>query len=448
MRILMAICLLTSLASRAHGQAAIPKPVLRLSLKDAVAMALSPEGNVRLQIARELILQAQDRSAQSRAALLPNVDAYVTEQNITRNLAAFGLNPQRPVIGAIFPTLVGPFTVFDARATATQTVLDLSAIRRYQASRAAVSQVQTERASAEDQVRDQVARLYLAALRARTMVNTANANVTLAEALVKQAKDQKLAGTGTGLDVARAEVQLANERQRLLVTSNELDRAQLQLLRAMGVNLEATLELTEPMAYIPFPAPPLEDAVRKALESRADWKAQQKREETARLNASATKLERVPSVNLFGDYGTTGLGTDQIIPTRIYGVTVRVPFFDGGRRDARRSESASQLRQETIRTRDLRAQIELEIRLALDSMRSAEDQVKTAEEGLRLSRDEFARAQRRYGAGMGSSLEVTDAQTRLERAQDNRIQALFNHSLARIDLNTAMGTIESLVDSR
>jgi outer membrane protein TolC len=126
-------------------------------------------------------------------------------------------------------------------------------------------------------------------------------------------------------------------------------------------------------------------------------------------------------------------------------VTLRVPIFDGGRRDARRVESASAYRQEKIRTADLRDQIELDVRLALDGLHSADAQVKAAEDGLMLAQNELAQAQRRYKAGVTNSIEVTDAQTRLDRARDNRINALYNYNVARIDLGTATGTIQSMI---
>ncbi len=424
-------------------------PSLKLSLKEAVDIALAPGGNIRLEIAEELVRQARARSSQSRAAFLPNIDSYVTQQNLTRNLAALGIQQVLPIQipGYTFPKLVGPFSVFDARATATQTVFDLSSIRRYQAAKTAVGQAEMERENAEDQVRDQVARFYLAALRAQATVEAAQANLELAQALLELAENQKFAGTGTGIEITRAKVQLANERQRLLVAHDELNRARLQLLRTMGVDFSLSVELTEHLDFLPVTPLETQDALRIALESRADWKAQKKRENTARLNSSAVKSERIPSLNIFGDYGSIGLGIDDSVPTRVYGFTVRIPIFDGGRRDARRAESSSQLQQELARTRDLRAQIELEIRLAQDSLSSAEEQVQTAQEGLRLSEDELARAQRRFEAGMGSSIEVTDAQTRLERAQDNRIQALFNFNLARIDFSMALGTIRQMIEN-
>ena len=111
----------------------------------------------------------------------------------------------------------------------------------------------------------------------------------------------------------------------------------------------------------------------------------------------------------------------------------------------RRAESASQYREEKIRTEDLSDQIELDVRTSIDSLRSADAQVKTAEEGLHLAENELAQAERRYKAGVTNSIEVTDAQTRLARARDNRISALYNYNLARIDLGTATGTIQSMI---
>ncbi len=170
-----------------------------------------------------------------------------------------------------------------------------------------------------------------------------------------------------------------------------------------------------------------------------------KREETAQLNQSSVKWERLPSASVFADYGTIGSGFNDAIPTRTYGIAIRIPVFDGGRRDARRAESTSQLLQERLRTQDLRDQIELEVRVALDSLQSAADQVRTAEEGVALAEGELEQAQRRFAAGVGSSIEATDAQTRLQRARDNRIAALFNYNLARIELGTATGTIRLMI---
>jgi outer membrane protein len=423
------------------------KDRLSLSLKRAVQIALSPEGSAQIQLLNEALKQANSRSVQARSALLPNVDSSLNYRNQTLNLKANGLRFDIPVQGFTFafPSLVGPFSVMDARISGTQSIFDFSSIRRYQASRAGVSAAQSELSAGEEQVAAQVARAYLAAIRADADVETAQANISLSQAVLTQAQDQKNAGAGTGIEITRARVQLANDQQRLLIAENARRRAHLKLLRSMDLSLDMELELTDKLGYIPVDAMTIEKARDQALGSRSDLKAQQLRENVARLSSSATKMERMPSLSAFGDYGDIGSGINNALPTRTYGISLRVPIFDGGRRDARRAEAASQYRSEKVRTLDLREQIELEVRLALDSLHSAEEQVKVAREGLQLSENELAQARRRNEAGVANSLEVTDAQTRLERARDNQTEALYNYNLARIDLEQAMGKVKSSV---
>jgi outer membrane protein TolC len=418
---------------------------IQLSLKRAVEVAVSPEGNTSIQLSTEALKQAQSRSAQARAALLPDLEASVAERNQTESLAAMGIKLVVPIPNFQFPTFVGPFTTMDARATATQSVFDFSSIRRFQASKVGVSAAKSDVDSTEEQVAAQVARAYLAAVRADADVESAQSDVTLAEALLKQAENQKAAGTGTGIEITRAKVQLANDRQRLLVAGNQRTSARLHLMRVMGLRLDTELELTDKLAYIPVDAVTIEQAKAQALKERPDLKAQQERESNARMAASATKMERLPTLAAFGDYGSIGTGFDNALPTRTYGVSLRVPVFDGGRRDARRAESASQYRSEKVRTSDLKEQIELDVRLALDGLESAEQQVKVAKEGLELSENELAQARRRVDAGVAIGVEVTDAQTRLERARDNQTAALYNYNVARIDLAQSMGKVRSMV---
>jgi outer membrane protein TolC len=345
------------------------------------------------------------------------------------------------------PRVVGPFSSVDVRAKLTWDALDVSSIRRYQASRAAVRAAAGDRGSTDDSISGAVAKAYLTGLRADADLEAYQANVALAEAVLKQSENQKSAGTGTGIEVTRAKVQLSNEKQHLLAVQNGRTKAYLQLLRVMGLSLATELELTDKLSYEPTEAISVEQAQAAALKNRPDIKAQADHETAARLSAEAVKFERLPSLVAYADYGTTGTNGDivSLLPTRDYGVAVRVPVFDGGRRDARRAESASQFRQERIRTNDLREQIELDIRTALDSLHSAEEQLKVAEEGLTLSDSELTQARRRYEAGFATNIEVTDAQTRLERARDNRIDALYSYNVARIDLGRAMGNVRRMI---
>jgi outer membrane protein TolC len=214
----------------------------------------------------------------------------------------------------------------------------------------------------------------------------------------------------------------------------------------MGLKLDVIVELTDKLSYQPADLGTFDDALASARKARPDLNAQKERERSAQLNYSSVKMERLPSVGASADYGTIGSKLIGAQPTYMYGFSVKVPVYDGGKRDARRAESFSQYRQEQTRTRDLQDQVELEVRLAFDSVRSAAVEVDAAREGVQLAEQELAQAQRRYQAGVTNSIEVTDAQTRLDRARDNQIAALYDYNVARIDLATATGKIQEFVN--
>jgi len=393
-------------------------------------------------MAKESIREVQARSQQSRAELLPHLGASIGYQNQTRNLEAIGLQPSplfRP------PTRVGPFTTFDARASLTQTIFHLGSIRRFQASKIGVQVAQTEKENIEERTAAQVARFYLEALRNKARLDAARANLELATALADLAKNQKEAGIGTSIEVTRAQVQVSNERQQLLGAEQAYRQSLLRLLKLIGVRLDVNLTLTENLTHTPVQVADMQEALVIALRSRSDLQAHQKREEQADLDYRAARSDRIPSISGFAGYGTIGSGIDSAIPTWNLGISLELPVFDGGKVEAHRAESLSKLRRERIERQDLRLQIELEVRLAFAGLNLAREQITVAEEGLQLAQQELEQARRRYQAGITSSLEVTDAQTRLERARENQITALFNYNLERINLGEAMGTIRSMI---
>jgi len=419
--------------------------VMQLSLKRAVDIALTPEGSARVALAEESIRAAETHVGAARAAFYPNLDGTVQERSQTVNLRTYGFDFQFPIPGFSIPAVVGPFSVFDARANANTTVLDFTTIRKYQASRTGLQAAKADLNVTKDQVSEQVARAYLASLREDAAYEAARANVDLSEALQRLAQSQKDAGTGTGIEVTRAQVQLANDNQRLTVAENNRRRAILQLLRAMGLTLSTDVNLTDKLSYQAVDTAAIQALLEVARKGRSDLKAQEQHQQVAKLNYAAVEAERLPSIAAFGDYGTIGSEIVGAHPTHTVGIQLKVPLFDGGRRASRRAESLTQVREEEIRTRDLGLQVELDVRLALDSLRSADSQVQTARQGLTLAQSELEQAQRRYQAGVANSLEVTDAQTRLDRARDNQVDALYNYNLARLELAASTGAIQEYV---
>src|SRR5713101_8608016 len=143
MRALSIILLLA--ASQAFAQRTLP-----LSLKRAVEIALTPEGSARVALAQESIQQAESRVSQARAAFLPTLDSSVQDRRQTTNLKAFGFSFNIPLPGFSIPSIVGPFDVFDARASAQQPLLDFTILRRIRASRAGLDGAKKDLDSTRD----------------------------------------------------------------------------------------------------------------------------------------------------------------------------------------------------------------------------------------------------------------------------------------------------------
>ncbi len=438
--------LLLALPVLAQDQAPT-RPTMPLSLEKAVEIALAPQGSTRRQLAAELIRQAGAQKLTALSAVLPNVDGSWTMTSFTRNMTAFGLSSApMPGIPFAIPSFVGPVQTYDWRATATWNLLDWSAWQRYRASKARLDAASSEEKTARNQTTAMVIRAYASAQRAEQMVATAESNITLARRILKLALSQKDAGMATGIDVTRAEVQLAQENSRLIYALQERDRARLDLLRILNLGLDTEIELSDPLLYRPIETPPAAQALAQARESRPELKSQLARDRAGQLNKDAAKYARLPSVQGFGDYGVIGTSPGSGLPTRVAGMRVNIPLWDGGRRDAQRAEAASLLRQEEIRGRDLRQQIELEVRSSIDMLRTADAQVRAASETATLAEKEVEQAERRFREGVASSIEIADAQARLGRAREAKVTAIYQHRAARAEFGLAVGDVARAIE--
>lgn len=415
---------------------------LRLSLHDAIQAAI--DNNVNVRLLRERIAAAQAAADTSLGALLPNVGGFMNGRNQTVNLAAFGLPSDRLAGLGLTRSVTEPFDVYDARATVVQNLFSLSLIQRWRAAKTGVDVAGLEAEVTKRDVMATVGLLYIESLRADESVKARQADIQLSQQLLKLAQDRKAAGVATGLDVTREEVQLENNKQRLLVSQNEQESARLNLIRALGLNFDLRLVLTDELKFIDVAHEHPNDALTTARENRAELKVQGTRQKLAALSLSSVTSERVPSLSMNGDYGWIGVKPEDALATRTIGLTLSVPIFDGGQREGRISESRSRVRQESIRMKDVSDQVTLEVRSALLTLDSSTQQVAVSEKGLELALKELTFARDRFAAGLATNIEVTNAQTSVARARDNQIEALFRFNASRINLARAKGEIEGL----
>lgn len=424
------------------GESTSSPPDLRLSLHDAIQASIDNNATVRLL--KERIAAAQSAASTSLGAMLPNVSGFLNGRSQTVNLAAFGLPPERLSGLGLSRSVTDPFEVYDARASLVQHLFSLSLIQRWRAAKTGIEVATLEAEIAKRDVMATVGLLYMEALRADEAVKARRADIELSQQLLKLAQDRKAAGVATGLDVTREEVQLENTRQRLLVAQNDHESARLNLIRALGIDFDVHLVLTDSLTFVNVVHEKPDVALATAQENRTELKAQANRQRLASLSHSSVESERVPSLALNGDYGWIGLKPDEAYATRTLGLTLSVPIFDGGQREGRISETRSRVRQEAIRMKDVSDQVSLEVRNALLTLESSTQQVGVSHKGLDLAQKELAFARDRFAAGLATNIEVTNAQTSVARARDNVIEALFRFNASRINLARAKGELEKM----
>ncbi|MEK6303323.1 MAG: TolC family protein [Acidobacteriota bacterium] len=424
-------------ASSSQAASSVPSP---LSFDEAVQLAIKT--NLTTLLARERRNEARGVERESRAGLLPNLAGAASQTNLTINLAAQGLT--RNAFPIIPSTFLGPFNVFDARVQLVQTLFNLSAIRNYQAGRAGVNTAAISEQLSRQQVITNTALAYLNALRTERAVEAAEADLELAQTLLTLAKDQHKSGVATGLDETRAETRVAQQQFRLAQARTDGQQARLQLQRVTGLPLGGSLLLTDRLAYTDAPLPSAEAALQIAQRQRVEIRLA---EEQVKLNSyerRAAEAEQLPSIDFVGDYGSSGINPKVVdLPTRSVGIRLSVPIFNGGLTRGRIAVATSRQRQAELQLNDLHAQVEQDVRLALQTLATAAEQVRASEQALRLAERELQMARDRFQAGLGDNIEVVNAQTSLAETRDAQVAALTAHNAARINLASAMGRVES-----
>ena len=434
--------LIVALVSASSLQAQGPAP-RRLSFADAVRQATgqTQAAPPSVAIAGFRADAASARVRQVRSGLLPNLSLSGFWLSRTFNTQAQGLS--FPGV----PRIIGPFDAYDGRVRLTQTLFDFSNLGRVSAAKSQASAAGAERSAVVEASAQNVAQAYARATRAQAVVNARQADSALAAELVGLAVAQQQAGVSASIDVTRAKTQLAEAAGRLIVAANQLDRAKIDLARALGLDPATPIVLTDTLnAQLGAADVPADRnaAVTQAVTARPDLAAEVARGAAARTSASAIARERLPRLDLEADYGLSGIALPTALSTRQVAVQVTLPILDGFRREGRLAEQQAVVRESDVRAKDLRQQVTADVDAALLDLRSASAQQAVATERIQLATEEVSQARQRFKAGVVGNIEVITAQESLLRARDADIDARFAAVSARIALARSVGSARTL----
>jgi outer membrane protein TolC len=417
-----------------------PTPgVLKLTLEDAIQRGL--KYNLGLYLSGQGTTQMRGARLQALSGLLPNLIAHVSRAEEQINLAALGF-PGTAAQKFGISTIAGPFPVFDARAAVTES-LSLAALNRYRASLQDLNTAQLDYVNARDLVVLVSGGLYMEALAGAARIEAVQAQVTTAQTLHNLAVDQKKAGVTAGIDVLRAQVELQVQQQRLVAARNDYEIQKLQLERAIGLPVSQQIEFAETaMPNAPTPPITFEEALKRAYQHRSDYKSAQSQVRAAEYTRKAATSERLPSIQFSGDYGVLGNHVDSSHGTFTATGSLVVPIFQGGRVKGEIMQADALLAQRKAVSEDTRNRIEFEVRSAMLDLNSAAQQVAVAQSSVGLAQEQVRQAQDRFKAGVTNNVEVIQAQEALATTNDNFINSLLAHNLAKLSLARALGVAE------
>ena len=412
---------------------------LKLTLEQSVKLALKQ--NPTAQIAILQAAEAEQDKNVARASLLPQANLSVEQQWQRVNLEAqFGGTLPFPNV----PRAIGPFGVFSSGVGFSGPLFDLTLFRRYQAAHSTESASMANSLSTREQVILLVVSQYIGSLRAEANVEASKSRVDLAQALYDQAADLQKQGVGTGIDTLRSNVELQNEKQRLIQATNDRETSLFALSRLLNLDPRTKIELADSLSFFETPQPEVQASLNEALADRQEWKSLQQQIKAQEYTKKAASEERLPSIHYSGNWSELGTSPSTVIPSYNYAGIVSVPLFTGGRIKAETTKADLKIKELQQQQADLRNSIALDVKTALLNLESARNEVQVANLGVELAKQEVDQARDRFKAGVANNIEVIQAQDSLSRANDNQIAALYRFNQARADYARSIGQMEKL----
>ena len=402
-----------------------------LSVDDAVAIALDTQPNIKARLSD--YIAAAYRVDQALAPLFPQINAGFTAATSKTPAGSTGTTFSGRRVTTITES---PFDPTVARISVSQMLFDFG--KNFASTEAArkLADVALEDTELQRQLVTQtVKEAYTNINFAMRLIQVNQQAVDRAELNLRSARGFFEVGTRPKSDVARAEVDVANARVDLIRARNAERLARVALATAMGLPATTPLTIQDNLVYQPVSL----DRARlgdEALRARPEYRQ-------VRLNAEANeaRLRRsfrdfFPDITAGGFYGATRGDLNEAWEVNL---NLNWTIFDGGNRIARYREARANLEAAQQRVRASELDISREVEQSINNVVEADERIQAAQVAVASAQENFRLAQGRFDAGVGTILELTDAQLALTQAQNAEAQALADYRIALARLDRAVG---------
>jgi outer membrane protein len=437
------VAVATVLGSGALAAQPSPPSDARLTLARAEESALRHQPSIR-QAAADAEA-AVGRVEQARSAYLPQLGLTGTYQRTTGNYAARpGALPQTANNGVVVvaaPVSWDPtFNFWSFTAQGSQLIYDFNVtLDRWRSASAGRSAAVATARATETQALLAVRQAYFQARAQRDLIGVAKESVANQQRHVDQIEALVKVGLRSQIDLATTRTALANARVQLVTTENAYESALAVLSQSMGVP-DRRFELGD------SEQPPVagEDGapgalVDEALRTRAEVVAADEQRRAQDLLVGAARGGYGPALSATGSFTEIGRSLGSLTPNWFVGLTASWAIFQGGLTHGQVREARGTAASLAAAADGVRLQVGVEVEQARLAVRAAKATIGGANEALVNAREQLRLAEGRYETGLGSVIELADAQVAYTTAEAQQVQAVFNLAAARAQLLAALG---------
>ena len=291
---------------------------------------------------------------------------------------------------------------------------------------------------AEQQVRLDAAAAYFAVLQNKNLVTVNEESVKNLQQHLKTAQAKYNVGLVAKADILRSEVELANAEQNLIKSRNSYELALASLKNVMSVDPASEIVLTDTLKYEKF-AKTLEDSITLARAKRPEIAQAEASVNMASSGVKVAESGNIPTVT----FGASKGWSDSALPESGSDWTVSLAanwnVFDAGLTKAKVRQADAGLAKAREQARQTADAVELEVRQQYLSMQEAEKRLDTTEVAIAKAEEDLGIAREKYDAGVGTNIDVIDAQLALAQARTNYYQALYDFNVSKAKLTKATG---------
>jgi outer membrane protein len=408
-----------------------------LSLEEAVDLAL--KANLGIKRSQEEVNAAGATRHSSITRFLPTLGSSynVVHRNMERT---------QPSALSGTSVVIAPQDQYTFATTFTQPIFTgFGLINQYKLSDLGLDRAEVSAKLTRQDVILDTKNAYFSVLKTQKLVDVAEQTVTSIASQKEVAENFYKVGLSPLNDLLQSQVQLANAKQQLTISQNDLEIARTRFNTVLRRPVNSPVRLVDQLDYASFQEG-LDDCLGLARSNRLEVQVADLDINIAERQVKLSEKDYFPSVNLTGTYSRTGdewdaHGGDGISDSAGWNVqaTATWDFWQWGRTGYDRKERLARLAQSKYRKAEVTDNIDLEVKQAYLRTKEAEQNIITIEKAVEQARENLRITEEQYKEQVATQTDVLVAQTLLTQTLTNYYNALYDFKIAKAVLLRTIG---------